>query len=1466
MVRINCDYIPAFPIVYYKTKEDYKRETSTLFFLLWPLIVWKEKHGQKLFALLYILFRLTYKELTDTQFIDILWPIIHIEYSPKEFRFGIRPIMWVISGDGKFKFSLCGIVNIFSSKDGESVWFSIAPFIWYRYDYGRVFFTIFPIFWVTKKVSPSGDKWMYLLLPVGLLKKQDDGFLLNIAFIIQFMVYDSFFSFFILPFFIYHHVYNEKLRVSVAILFYYSNIMKNQFKRFVIFPILWSSWSSNSVTFNFYPAIIYMRRGENKFISIAMLYYYRAISNSYRFHFIPLILLYQNFVGTKKFLNVCLLFNHIKYSCINWVIVFPIFWFRKKTGSSYWWHLWPIFGYRKSHYDHGYSVYFIYPFIQFNNYQHGSVKYYHFFYRFIHYYKNTEKNRLRHGFLPLYAYSTCKEYVKGHVLLYVWYNHKSYKKEVKMNEINNKRVEVEESIDQIQASDNETPGNEEIEPNSVNLEKISDKIQKPIPPPPPPVPEKPEYETIMEFDYVFKSFLPITFYWRKGNNSHFLLLPLILLFKWSLVETDSYIFAPLFYQRRYQNYLKRFIIPIFYQKHTEDKDIVISPIYYYWRRLGNSFRLIAPIFVDVYKGETHLVILLLPTFIYYRKSIFKFTTLFPFFFRTQDASKNEIFTYWFPFYGKSYKGSSVNRYFLFPLFRIKIGRETRSFCLDVLFPLFHYETCGEDNSYSIRILPILWMSKNNFNEMLLIMPLFWRFITDKDSRPQRNTLFLPFYFYRDSAEYEFKLVTPCFLPPYYIHYHREASNVENTYLLPFYSHQIKGLDHLKWVCWFLYRHTYRDYSEYFTMNVFLFFKHNSEKYSITGFAPLWVYWKNKAENSKHIRVLLLVAYDKAKSKLREFSRLSIFWFVTTHLTLFCRQTLVKKTITKQESIADSINQMVQDEITPGASNINGNGEDIDRYSKLETITDSYKIYFFLLFHLKTDKAKAYSHLALFWFIKPYIALFYNSKKAADRICFFLFLFCYKYDISNVTFALFWLFHPLVSLFLYENTPFATITRFIPFFWVRSVPDASKPRENDESIDGRKRSSTRVTVRSIAVSILYFVPNYGLINYQKSSYLFSLYFLPIWYYKNSTEHNMLQFSFLWFVFPFTSLFNYTKVDHEITHRLFPLYYRITTDDIEKKAGYRSLFALVWLAHPYISFIRYDNDCNSNVFCIFPLFWRKYGHLKDDYHLSIIYIVRKFGFIDYWKSESLTRFYILCLFFFNKENEKKRISIVYLIHPRASFISAKFAPDYNKIFVFLAVYLKSSDTRGFICSIIWIAHPKVSFISYWSKNQYSHFHIFLLFWFSKIEEYCQVGIVWIGAYKKSLYGNPYVNQSVQESKKTHQIYCPISLFLSYNDGAYKNVYFMPFFRYWSHVQAETEKLWALLGLIYFSSKQRTSEFRWFYRWIRIKSGYQTFIVEVNPFISYKRKNENTKVLILGGMCGCYTSMCRVCCIEC
>ncbi|KAF2071638.1 hypothetical protein CYY_007046 [Polysphondylium violaceum] len=1510
MVRVNCDYIPAWPFLYYK------KTTRTILHILWPLITWNEsRSGNKVFALFYFLFRITYKERIDTQYFDFFWPIFHFEHNDKGFRFGIRPLMWIISTDSTFKFSLLGIINIFSKHNGDDVWVVIFPLFWYRKKNGNVFWTLAPIIWVRYK--DSIDRLLVLVLPLGLFIRGTKGWLMNIAGLFHFSFHDDFTKVFLLPFFTYSNFHSVEKRLTFFVIVHVTWGPTKY--RWIVFPIIFCTSKDSDNFFSLYICVVFFYRKRTNFKQLCFMgiYFYQR-TMGYTVNIFLLLFFYLR-APNYKYLNILIFFNrHVNSECKRHIF-FPFLWIKKKNDSHFIFHLWPLFGFKISQKDNGFAIYFIYPFIAYENYYGGSLKSFHVFFGFIHYCRDLNNSLYRHGITPLYFYRKTPKSVFGQILLYIWYKKvlanqfqmkkfdsslenstdivinrvdetsNSYEKETEVSVDLEKvgypgnfgndsdQVQIEKGSIQVHLEKDSDPVHLEKGSDQVHLEKESDPIHLekesddtagypikydesgvPIPPPPPPMkapgndigidddsddidrrkpssdnePKPSELDKDFEYGFKLYSLLPIFWYIKKdefNSNRYIFFLPFFIM-RWCKDIQSSYFLSLIYYQRK--DSVTTRICPVFYQKQTLTRTLILSPIYIFWRREGNSFKLILPLFVDVHKSETHIMVLVFPIFVYYRKSIFKFVTLFPFFFRGQDASKGELFTYFFPIYGKSSKGKETNRYFLFPIFSFKRKPEKEFVSIDLFFPFFHYDRSGIDGSYSARILPFYWRSFNPVNEFLLIMPFFWKFVTDKDSRPQKNTLCLPFYFYRDSAEYEFTFATPALLPPYYIHYHREQSQVEQTYFYPFFAHKIKGNDHLRWILLILYRHTWKDFSDYMTMNILFYFKHRSEKWKISGVFPLWVQWHNNLENKYHLRVLFLVAYDRLMSATKAKTRLSFFWILLIKAGLFYRK------VTKFAPPPSGDNPDASPEI-----------------SQLGT-----KTYFLLLFHKKFNSYTDYSHFSLLWLFKSFISFIYVEKHGKDSLFYVFLLFFYKRTSSLSRTAVIWLFHPIASLFLRESTPFTIITRFFPLFWVRSTPDRV---HNDDSIPGK------ASIQSRAVSILYIVPNFGLINYRRTQQKFALYFLPLFYYRKCKRDYSTIFSLFWFAVPHFSLFNYTREGEIVRHRVFPIYYRISSDCDHGHGTYINLLSIVWLGHPVVALYRFHKTHHNRVICFFPVFWSKYTYATEAFHLSILYIVRKFGFIDYWRNPDFTRFYILFFFFSCNEDNTRLYSLIYLVHPKVSFICYKGSTTKTKFRIALIFYFNNSTHDDIArchneLAILYLGHPKVSFIGYWSRHTVAHFHIVLLLWVSKIESYTQVGIFWIGAAKSSLYNNPYVNQGIV--KKVYSLWYPLSLFLYYDDGAYKTLHLMPIFKYSSQTQKELDKFWLLGGAVYFRSRGDVSEFRWFYRWIRVKSGNTEFVFEFNPFVAYKKKRGETKLLILGGMCGCYSSFCRVCCIEC
>eukprot|EP01132_Coremiostelium_polycephalum_P003812 gene3812-4742_t len=1335
---------------------------------------------------------LAWKESTETQYVDFFWPIIHLEFNSRGFRFGIRPIFWVISTDTTFKLSIFGVINIFSKDRGDDTWIVLFPFFWYRYKNGRLFWTIPPLLWVRSNDTKDTLK---IVVPLAFVYSSGpDGFYLNLALIFQI------------------------------------SKLKNLFVLFL------------------FPLFIYRRKGDSFVLNILICFNYRRYSNGSFNWFFFFVVCFGDGTGAEfnsavKIVNALLFYTHIHkiHSQIKWNIFFPLLWIRVKEGSSFLFHLWPAFGFKISQKGRGFSIFLLYPAIIYRNREHGRLVQFYFLFPFVHYYHDKDNKECRHGIIPVYFYSNRPKISKGHILLYFWYCEKARNK-IKMHDMVEISSPNNNGLQDIPS--NENIGNITVNDNNGDIPAMD----VPLPPPPPPPPVvvaqvavETDYGT-EKYDSTLRGFLPIIFFSSKSDERVLVFLPLFFT-KWNVSCTNSYFVSLLFYQKLHHSDVKRWIIPIFYQKQTEDKTLILSPIYHYYRNKDNHARIILPVFIDFVKGESHLMVLLFPTFIYYRKSIFKFTCLFPFFFRTQDASKYEIFTYYFPFYGKSSTGSdSNNHYFLFPLFGLKKRIENNLLSIDILFPLFHYEK--SDINFSLRLLPFFWKSTNSYNEFLLVMPFYWRFVTNKDSRAQSNTLLFPFYFKRDSAQYEFVFASPALLPPYYIHYHREASQVEQTYVFPFFAHKIKGLDHLRWFLLILYRHTWRDFSDHMYMNVLLYFRYNSEKLSLTGLAPFWVSWFRKDSCKRHIRILILLAYDKMINEEREQKKFAFLWFVSNQVSIFSREiTKIKKP--DQEPL------------------------------------EKRKVFLWPLFHHKSKSNGDY-HLGILWLFRHSLSFIYLFKDGENSL-FWIFLILYKSSTTILSrLAIIWLFHPIASFFLTESSPFSIIVRIFPLFWfMRSTTGKSSSiedirisrvgniQEEQEGFSSLDQSTTTTNsgnnsslIKTRILSIFYLVPGYGLINSSYENQVSTTYFLPIFYHKSGEKRKV--FSFLWIGHPLVSFFNYDRKYNTIVHRIFPLYYRKLEKDNNLPL---SIFSMFWIGHPTVSLFRYYKSVRSSIICFFPLFWRKISFAKESYHISIIYIVRKYGFFDYYKcdTDNSYHFYILFIYYILRRDNTTYLALLYLVHSRLAFITGRFKEASSKFFIFLFFYFKSSEkSHSTNVSFLWIVDPRVSFIGYWSRNQYSHFHILLLFWWSRIEQYSQVGFCWIACKKESQYGNQMINHEVPQSEQTHVIYSPISLYLYYNDGQFKTIHLMPFFRYTRN--STTERFWALLGLIYLCTKGDTTDFRWCYRWVRVKSGGSNLIVEVQPFVSYKKKAGQSKTLLMGGICGCYPSMCRVCCIEC
>eukprot|EP01133_Synstelium_polycarpum_P007797 gene7797-9146_t len=1091
------------------------------------------------------------------------------------------------------------------------MWIVIFPLFWYRYKNGKVFYTIPPLLWVSAK---DDEHLKVVLLPLGVFSKSRSGWWFNIAFIIHLMVRDSSSYFHLLPL-LFVRTKNDKVDVNIMAVIHYKK--RSDSFLFTFMLLFWITSKNSALSVLLLPLFIYRRTSSKTLFILAFLFYYFK-SASTTFSMLPLAYWYRK-TSSSTIVNVALLATYRRLDTAKLYLLFPFLWVRSLPGSFFSVHVWPVLGVKVSQKSKGFNIYSLYPAIIYKNKRNGLYKRFMFLGVIAQYLNDKENHIKRHSILPVYFTSTTPSYTRG--------------------------------LEDGTYGSTPTPPPLDDDGNFV---------------------PRPRYKTETATDYSFNVYglLPLIFYVTRGPTNKLLIIMPLFVTKWCSDRRDSYFASPIYYQRLTEFSLVRWLLPVFFQRRTLTKSLILSPVFIHWRKDGNSVRIVPPLYIDVVKGETHLILVLLPTFIHYRKSIFKFTSLFPFFYRSQDASKGSLFTYIFPFYGYSTKGaSSSNYYVLFPLFGYHSDPEVSTKSVDVLFPLFHYDR--SETSYSLRLLPFFWRSVNPNNAFLLVMPLFWRFITNREKRPQITTLFLPCYFKRDSAEYLLTFASPALLPPYYIHYHRESSQIEETYVFPFFAHKIRGLDHLRWVLLVLYRHSWRDFSDNMYMNVLLYFKYVSDDYNISGIVPLWVKWLCKKQDKFHLRILLLLAYDRLSSTIKKTKRISFFWLVSNRVSMFTY---------RHSTIAN----VVSDFIT-----------------------------------------------------RPSDAELYPTNTPADN-----------------------------------DRPTTTFT------------------------------------------------------------------------KSSTK----SFALLWIGSPAISMYRYYRDTTVMLNRLFPVFYRYTDSSPSLEA---SGFSFLWIGHPDVALFRTYSSVRKSIVSLFPLFWRKESTVNKTYQLSILYVVRRYGLIDYLAKEQgdTFRFYIFPMCHVRHSPSETRISILYAGHSRASMFSGYFTEDSSKFWIvpwFWYSFDRKEERSNL--SLFWIVDPRVSFIGHWTHGEQAHFHILFLIWVSAAEEYYQWGLFWIAWAKSSVGSNPFLNQG-GNSTKISSIYYPVSLFMFYNDGAHRSHHLMPVYRYTSKSKEESEKLWALFGMIYLYTRQDIVEFRWFYRWIRVKSSESTYICEINPFVSYKRKGQETKLLFIG-----------------
>ena len=388
---------------------------------------------------------------------------------------------------------------------------------------------------------------------------------------------------------------------------------------------------------------------------------------------------------------------------------------------------------------------------------------------------------------------------------------------------------------------------------------------------------------------------------------------------------------PLWYSSSSKDTESDLVFPLYYHHMTPDREIrFITPLYSSWRTENSLFRTLLPVYYD-YEKEDFGIRIGLPIYYGYQDGPIQFSSVFPFYFHSEDEERDSEFTYYFPLYGSYRRGDSVSRHLLvFPLYSSLEDRELQLSSWDVIWPLFHYERSPEHSF--VRALPFYWHTQKPDSVMTIAFPLYYssrsgensyrhilpfygihqkgdwykkRFILGPlymdtrdtktgvsrqdiifplysriSERDRERSWLFPFYFHGERPDSNVTLGSLALLPPYYINYEKEDKH--QFHIWPFYGKNQHGSYQEYSTLWPLIRFSRDSETGESVNHVLLYYNEKDQDESLTSLFPVW--WHKTTTEKSLDASLFLHWYDRDDQK--EKTRLSLLWLIPPKISIF----------------------------------------------------------------------------------------------------------------------------------------------------------------------------------------------------------------------------------------------------------------------------------------------------------------------------------------------------------------------------------------------------------------------------------------------------------------------------------------------------------------------------------------------------------------------------------------------------
>lgn len=391
-------------------------------------------------------------------------------------------------------------------------------------------------------------------------------------------------------------------------------------------------------------------------------------------------------------------------------------------------------------------------------------------------------------------------------------------------------------------------------------------------------------------DYASYSFLPLYWSERSPDYQGGFIFP----YYWRNTPTYRARGAfPLWYASRGPKLKTDLFFPVYFNRETPEKHLrLFMP--FYVSRTCKDYRLstLIPLYLN-YEKEDMGIRVVLPSYSRYRSGTFTFSSLFPFYYHTEDTQRHTDLAYYFPFYGRYRRGETTSRHFiLFPLFSKLEDSELQLKGWDVAWPFLHYERSPK--TLSVRVLPFYWRTRAEDYGLTMGFPFYWSI------RHQENTYthFVPFYGIHTRGDWYKKRFI---LGPVCMNTQDSRSGLSRQDIVfPFYSRMRKGDKGRAWLLPFFYRKYESD--ERLTLGSFAllppyYFSHKegedrtchlwpffgqSQRGSYNEYSTLWPMFRVGNDTEKGTRLThLLLYYQKAEEERKRSAVFPFWWHLET---------------------------------------------------------------------------------------------------------------------------------------------------------------------------------------------------------------------------------------------------------------------------------------------------------------------------------------------------------------------------------------------------------------------------------------------------------------------------------------------------------------------------------------------------------------------------------------------------------